>query len=166
VHHPIPTSSKEARLERVGNHRERQRETALPWANPSLATPDGPRAAYRPLPTMDTRPGEGVSGSPLLLLYARRVDGPVWNLRLSELPYDIAVFPFASPETAMKHGSRWLSRLAGPKTGHRCDADMVIWTWRDCRIRKCQRLQFWIPENQPYVRYAQFQGGGCLATLS
>ena len=47
----------------------------------------------------------------------QRVNCTMWNLHLHELPYDIAVFQYASPETAMKHASRWLGRHPQPSVG-------------------------------------------------
>ena len=40
----------------------------------------------------------------------KRVDGPVWNLHLHELPFDVAIFRYRTPESAMKHATRWLER--------------------------------------------------------
>jgi hypothetical protein len=44
----------------------------------------------------------------------KRVDGPVWNLHLHELPWPTGLFRYSSPETAMKHGTRWLDRRPQP----------------------------------------------------
>ena len=45
---------------------------------------------------------------------SKRVDGPVWLLHLHDLPWPTGLFRYASPETAMKHASRWLDRHPQP----------------------------------------------------
>lgn len=44
----------------------------------------------------------------------KRVDGPVWNLHLQDLPWPKGLFPYSNPETAKKHAPRWLERHPSP----------------------------------------------------